>query len=135
MGKQQHRYRRWGRSGHVLRGLGYGLLLVATASLGAVQPLSGLYRAGADVNSLQRCDSNLVYWVSGDNQVALALREYVLKHARRPFQPFYIELNGELIGRPRVGNGAGYDDVLRVESVEALSEQLPAQCQALPPEG
>ena len=133
MGKQQETTRRLG--GSRLRLLGYGLLLVATASSGAVLPLSGLYRAGADVNSLQRCDSNLVYWVSGDNTVALALREYVLKHGRRPFQPFYVELSGELTGRVRDGNGAGYDDVLRVASVEVLSEQLPAQCQDLPPEG
>ena len=95
----------------------------------------GLYRAGAEVNSFQPCPGNLVYWVDGSGPVALSLREYALKHVQRPYQPFYVELVGELLGRRADGAAAGYDDVVRVHSVEAISQQLPVVCQDLPPEG
>ena len=95
----------------------------------------GLYRAGAEVNSFQPCPGNLVYWVDGGGPVALSLREYALKHVQRPYQPFYVEVVGELLGRRTDGAAAGYDDVLRLHSVEAISQQLPVVCQNLPPEG
>ena len=95
----------------------------------------GLYRAGAEVNSFQPCPGNLVYWVDGGGPVALSLREYALKHVQRPYQPFYVELVGELQGRRSDGAAAGYDGVLLLQSVEAITLQLPAECQNLPPEG
>lgn len=95
----------------------------------------GLYRAGAEVNSFQPCPGNLVYWVDGAGPVALSLREYALKHVQRPYQPFYVELVGELQGRRSDGAAAGYDGVLLLQSVEAITLQLPAECQNLPPEG
>ena len=110
------------------------LLLLASNPVQAVF-LRGLYRAGAEVNSFQPCPGNLVYWVDGSGPVALSLREYALKHVQRPYQPFYVELVGELLGRRADGAAAGYDDVVRVHSVEAISQQLPVVCQDLPPEG
>lgn len=95
----------------------------------------GLYRAGAEVNSFQPCPGNLVYWLDGSSDVALSLREYALKYTRRPYQPIYVELVGELSGKPRTGAAAGYDDVLQLQSVEAISLELPEPCQQLPPEG
>ncbi len=95
----------------------------------------GLYRAGAEVNSFQPCPGNLVYWVDGNSTLALSLREYALKQSTRPYQPIYVELIGELTGKVREGSAAGYDDVLRLQSVEEIRLQIPELCQDLPPEG
>lgn len=110
-----------------------GLWFVCLPAQAAVW--QGLYRAGAEVNSFQPCPGNLVYWLDGSSDVALSLREYALKHTVRPYQPIYVELVGELSGKQRTGSAAGYDDVLRLQSVEAISLQLPEPCQQLPPEG
>ena len=110
-----------------------GLFLVSGYAQAAFW--QGLYRAGAEVNSFQPCPGNLVYWVDGAGPVALSLREYALKHVQRPYQPFYVELVGELQGRRSDGAAAGYDGVLLLQSVEAITLQLPAECQNLPPEG
>jgi hypothetical protein len=95
----------------------------------------GLYRAGAEVNSFQPCPGNLVYWVDGNTTLALSLREYALKQSTRPYQPIYVELMGQLTGKVREGSAAGYDDVLRLQSVEDIRLQIPEPCQDLPPEG
>ncbi|MGL4204710.1 MAG: hypothetical protein ACRCRW_01055 [Aeromonadaceae bacterium] len=111
------------------------LPLVLFATMACGDYWQGIYRAGPEVNSFQPCPGNLIYWVEGSSDAALALREYVLKHARRPFQPFYVELEGELLGKQRTGSAAGYDDVVRLRGVEEMSPALPPQCQDLPPEG
>lgn len=111
------------------------LLLLSFGNPAQAAYWRGLYRAGAEVNSFQPCPGNLVYWVDGGGPVALSLREYALKHVQRPYQPFYVEVVGELLGRRTDGAAAGYDDVLRLHSVEAISQQLPVVCQNLPPEG
>lgn len=95
----------------------------------------GIYRAGNDVNSLQPCPGNLVYWVGGNAPAVLALREYALKHSLKPYQAFYVELVGTLLPKQPVGEAAGYDGLLIVDSVENISQQLPAVCRAMPPEG
>lgn len=110
-----------------------GLWLVCLPASAAVW--QGLYRAGAEVNSFQPCPGNLVYWLDGNSDLALSLREYALKHTVRPYQPIYVELVGELSGKQRTGSAAGYDDVLQLQSVESISLQLPEPCQQLPPEG
>ena len=120
--------------------LGVGRFVAALLYFFACDPAQaafwqGLYRAGAEVNSFQPCPGNLVYWVDGSGPVALSLREYALKHVQRPYQPFYVELVGELQGRRSDGAAAGYDGVLLLQSVEAITLQLPAECQNLPPEG
>ena len=111
------------------------LLLFSAGGLAQEGFWRGLYRAGAEVNSFQPCPGNLVYWVDGGGPVALSLREYALKHVQRPYQPFYVEMVGELLERRADGAAAGYDDVLRVHSMELISRQLPPLCQDLPPEG
>ena len=75
------------------------LLLFSAGGLAQEGFWRGLYRAGAEVNSFQPCPGNLVYWVDGGGPVALSLREYALKHVQRPYQPFYVEMVGELLGR------------------------------------
>ena len=95
----------------------------------------GIYRAGNEVNSLQPCPGNLVYWVGGNAPAVLALREYVLKHSQRPYQPVYVELFATLSAKQREGDAAGYDGLLLVDSVENISLHLPEACRSLPPEG
>ena len=112
-----------------------GVFLLPVATMAYADYLQGIYRAGPEVNSFQPCTGNLVYWIEGGSDVALALREYVLKHAKRPYQPFYVELQGALLGKQREGAAAGYDDVVRLHSVEEMSAVLPPQCRDLPPEG
>ena len=55
-------------------------LLITEQELAAPIPgyWQGIYRAGNQVNSLQPCPGNLVYWVGGNAPAVLALREYVL---------------------------------------------------------
>lgn len=95
----------------------------------------GIYRAGNEVNSLQPCPGNLIYWVGGNRPAVLALREYVLKHSQRPYQPVYVELFATLAPKPRGGDAAGYDGLLLVDAVENISLHLPDVCRSLPPEG
>ena len=90
------------------------------------------WRRGEQLSALSGQSGLLGGW---GGSVALSLREYALKHVQRPYQPFYVELVGELLGRRADGAAAGYDDVVRVHSVEAISQQLPVVCQDLPPEG
>ena len=112
-----------------------GVCLSLLANMACADYWQGLYRAGPEVNSFQPCPGNLVYWIEGNSEAALALREYVLKHAQRPFQPFYVELEGELLGKQREGGAAGYDDVLHLHGVEDMTPELPPKCRDLPPEG
>ena len=74
-------------------------------------------------------------WVGGNAPAVLALREYVLKHSQRPYQPVYVELLATLSPKQRVGDAAGYDGLLLVDSVENISLHLPEACRSLPPEG
>jgi len=108
--------------------IGLALLL---ASLGA-PPWSGVYVADAGVNSFQPCGRSEVYWVGGTAPVVMALREYALKHRQRPYQPFYLQLEGELQAAPARGDGAGYAGLLLPRHVMQLSAQLPARCVRLP---
>lgn len=112
-------------------------LLITEQVLAAPTPgyWQGVYRAGNQVNSLQPCPGNLVYWVGGNAPAVLALREYVLKHSQRPYQPVYVELLATLSPKQRVGDAAGYDGLLLVDSVENISLHLPEACRSLPPEG
>lgn len=117
------------------RWLFVGLLLCLLAHRVGAEYWQGIYRAGPEVNSFQPCPGNLIYWIEGNSEAALALREYALKHAQRPFQPFYVELEGSLLGKQRQGAAVGYDDVVRLHGVEEMSPDLPVLCQDLPPEG
>ena len=77
----------------------------------------------------------LVYWVGGNAPAVLALREYVLKHSHRPYQPVYVELFATLAPKLRGGDASGYDGLLSVDSIENISLHMPDMCRSLPQEG
>lgn len=105
--------------------------LVLLSALGT-PPWSGLYVADAGVNSFQPCGRSEVYWVTGSAPVVMALREYVLQHRQRPYQAFYLRVEGTLKPAPARGDGAGYGGLLVLSHVTQLSAVLPEGCVRLP---
>jgi len=90
--------------------------------------LRGRYSWGHEVNTLQLCDSDQVYWVRCDRPLAARLRAFVEEHTDRPYTPVYIEVNGHLLDEQPDGFAADYDGIFYLKDVLRMTADVPANC-------
>jgi hypothetical protein len=83
-------------------------------------------------NYFRPCGSAQTYWVAGEQEVLLILRQQYNKTAKVPADEVYVELRGQT--GPKLNQGAAekHNGVIRVDSVLAIRERKGNEC-ALPP--
>ena len=73
-------------------------LVVPWVLLTACAPVQrGRYTWGHEVNTIQRCDTNEIYWVRCERPLADRLRAFVENNTDHPYTAIYIEFRGHLL--------------------------------------
>ncbi len=98
----------------------------------AVSVHKGVCVLSGGQNYFRPCGYAQTYWVAGEQEVLLILRQQYNKTAKAPADEVYVELRGRI--GPKFGDGAAakHDGVIRVDSVLAIRERKGNEC-ALPP--
>jgi copper homeostasis protein (lipoprotein) len=82
----------------------------------------GIYSFGPEVKSFQDNDSGTEFWVV-DSSKQLELKYSELKF-EKPYEPVYIEVEGEKIPSGKDGLASEYDSTLVVRKLIKISKQL-----------
>lgn len=105
-----------------------GLVALWMFMIACTPGLRGRYTWGHEVNTLQLCGSDQVYWVRCDRPLAARLRAYVEEHTERPYTPIYFEVDGHVLDEQPDGFAADYDGIFYLKAVLRMSADVPANC-------
>jgi len=87
----------------------------------------GLYSFGPEIKSFKNCDDTHEYWVI-DSSAQLEL-QYSKMNFEKPYEPVYIEVEGEKVKSGSEGIGSEYDTTLVVKKVLQITKEIPQdQC-------
>lgn len=107
------------------RGLKAALLIIPLLPPGQIQAaeLRGLLVYGHEACSLQWCEDNQAFWVNASRVLHGQIEKGYRSHARGPYDPVYVELDGSLGGRSTEGFAADYDGTVEVRAVRAMNRE------------
>lgn len=104
-------------------------LLASWLLLTACTPVQrGHYTWGHEVNTIQRCDTNEIYWVRCERLLADRLRTFVEKHTDHPYTAVYVEFRGHLLDEKPDGFAADYDGIFYLEKVLLMKAAVSENC-------
>ena len=83
----------------------------------------GLYSFGPEVTSFKNCDDTHEYWVT-DSSAQLELK-YSQMNFEKPYEPVYVEVEGNKVKSGDEGKGAGFDSTLIVKKVIKITREIP----------
>ncbi|QJD95914.1 hypothetical protein HH214_08520 [Mucilaginibacter robiniae] len=83
----------------------------------------GLYSYGPEIKSFKNCDDTHEYWVV-DSSAQLELK-YSQLNFEKPYEPVYIEVEGEKIRSGSEGIGSDYDSTLIVKKLLKITQEIP----------
>ena len=83
----------------------------------------GIYSFGPEVKSFKDCDSGTEFWVT-DSSKQLELK-YSQLNFEKPYEPVYVEVEGEKIHSGKEGLGAEYDSTLVVNKLIKITKEIP----------
>ena len=83
-------------------------------------------------NYFRPCGYAQTYWVAGEQEVLLILRQQYNKTAKVPADQVYVELRGLMGLKVSEGAAAKHDGILRVDSVLAIRERKGNECALAP---
>ncbi|WP_462266951.1 hypothetical protein [Mucilaginibacter sp.] len=86
----------------------------------------GLYSFGPEVKSFKDCSSDHEYWVE-DKSNRLEM-EYAGMGFEKPYEPVYVEVEGEKIPSGKEGKGSEYDTTLVVHKLIKITREIPQEC-------
>jgi len=83
----------------------------------------GIYSFGPEVKSFKDCDNGQEFWAT-DSCKELELK-YSQLNFEKPYEPVYIEVEGEKIHSDKEGLGAEYDSTLVVRKLLKITKEIP----------
>jgi hypothetical protein len=83
----------------------------------------GVYSFGPEVKSFKDCDNGREFWVT-DSSKQLEL-QYSQLNFEKPYEPVYVEVQGEKIASGKEGLGAQYDSTLVVKKLIKIVKEIP----------
>jgi copper homeostasis protein (lipoprotein) len=86
----------------------------------------GLYSFGPEVKSFKDCETGHEYWVT-DKSNKLEL-EYANMNFEKPYEPVYVEVQGEKAPSGKEGIGSEYDSTLVVRRLIKITKEIPQEC-------
>jgi copper homeostasis protein (lipoprotein) len=92
-------------------------------STGKGRTFKGLYSFGPEVKSFKDCDSGHEYWVA-DSSKKLEL-EYSNMNFEKPYEPVYVEVEGDKVRSGKEGMGSEYDSTLVVTKLVKITKEIP----------
>ncbi|MCU7845075.1 MAG: hypothetical protein KZQ93_14695 [Candidatus Thiodiazotropha sp. (ex Monitilora ramsayi)] len=110
----------------------FGLVLLLLVSCSSVEEkrttLAGKYTWGHEVNTIQLCGSDLVFWVQAKNEIYWLLREFHQSNTMKPYESVFIRFIGSENGKAEDGFAADYDGLYKIESVNDMQAEIPKDC-------
>jgi uncharacterized membrane protein len=110
-----------------------GVLLFTGAGTLSGAELRGLLVYGHEVRSLQPCGDTRVFWVHAPGAVHQQLQTDYRRLAKRPYEPLYVEIEGEFSQHQMSGFAADYDGTIVVSEVRSVSADGIEACRAAQP--
>lgn len=110
-----------------------GVLLFTGAGILSGAELRGLLVFGHEVRSLQPCGDTRFFWVHAPGALQQQLQTDYHRLAKRPYQPLYVEVEGEFSQRDVSGFAADYDGTIVVSAVRSVSGDGIDACRAEQP--
>lgn len=85
----------------------------------------GLYSFGPEVKSFRGCGDTTEYWVA-DSSAQLEL-QYSQLNFEKPYEPVYIEVEGEKKASDKEGLGSEFDSTLVVTKLIKITREIPEE--------
>jgi uncharacterized membrane protein len=98
-----------------------GFLLFTGAGTLSGAELHGLLVFGHEVRSLQPCGDTRVFWVHAPDALHQQLQADYRRLVKRPYEPVYVEIEGEFSEHPVSGFAADYDGTIVISEVRSIS--------------
>ena len=83
----------------------------------------GVYSFGPEVKSFKDCDNGREFWVT-DSSAHLELK-YSQLNFEKPYEPVYVEVEGQKIRSNKEGLGSEYDSTLVVKKLIKITKEIP----------
>ena len=83
----------------------------------------GLYSYGPEVKKFENCDDTHEYWVI-DSSARLE-QQYSQMNFEKPYEPVYVEVEGEKVRSGGEGIGSDYDSTLVVKKLIKITKEIP----------
>jgi len=110
-----------------------GVLLLTAAGTLAGAEMRGLLVFGHEVRSLQLCGDTQVFWIRAPAPLHQQLQAEYRRLANRPYEPLYVEIEGEFSEHPVSEFATDYDGTIVVSEVRSVSGEGIAACSAKQP--
>ena len=110
-----------------------GVLLLTGAGILAGEELRGLLVLGHEVRSLQPCSDARVFWLHAPGALRQQLQADYRRLAKRPYDPLYVEIEGEFSKHQASGFAADYDGTIVISAVRSVSGDGIEACRAAQP--
>lgn len=107
-----------------------GVLLLSVAGSLSGAEMRGLLVFGHEAHSLQLCGDTRVFWVRAPGPLYQRLQADYWRLAKRPYEPLYIEIEGEFSEHSTSGFAADYDGTIVVSKVRRISAGGIGACEA-----
>jgi len=131
-----------GAAGSDLAGVERLLATADTAPSAPVQPTTsqaaggknfyGRYSWGPGEAYFRPCGGNSVYWVTAEDEAAVALDQQYRQTALQQFDDVYLEMRGDIKPTPSDGEASFYDGVLDIQQVLSMSAVNADTCSQVP---
>lgn len=83
----------------------------------------GLYSFGPEVKSFKDCDNGQEYWAV-DSSAKLELG-YSQLNFEKPYEPVYVEVEGQKIKSGKDGMGSEFDSTIVVKKLIKITKEIP----------
>lgn len=83
----------------------------------------GLYSFGPEVKSFKDCESGQEYWAA-DSSAKLEL-SYSQLHFEKPYEPVYVEIEGNKIKSGQDSLGTDFDSIIVVKKLIKITKEIP----------
>ena len=83
----------------------------------------GIYSFGPEVRSFKDCNTGIEFWVT-DTSKQLELK-YSQLNFEKPYEPVYVEVEGNKVHSGAEGLGAEYDSTLVVSRLIKITKEIP----------
>ena len=83
----------------------------------------GVYSFGPEIKSFKDCDNDKEFWVI-DKSAQLELK-YSQLNFEKPYEPVYVEVEGDKVLSGKDGMGSEYDSTLVVKKLIKITKEIP----------
>jgi len=83
----------------------------------------GVYSFGPEVKTFRDCDAGREYWTV-DSSAQLEL-QYSKMSFEKPYEPVYVEVEGEKISSGKEGKASEFDSTLVVKKLIKITKEIP----------